>query len=84
MKVMKKINNNIALCVDDHHRELIAVGTGIGFKQCPYEIENLDTIQRTFYDVDPMYYNLLNEISVEVLEVAAELSILPVLRLNQN
>ncbi|HAH93047.1 MAG TPA: transcription antiterminator LicT [Dielma fastidiosa] len=73
MKVMKKINNNIALCIDDHHRELIAVGTGIGFKQCPYEIENLDTIQRTFYDVDPMYYNLLNEISVEVLEVAARI-----------
>ena len=73
MKVIKKINNNIALCVDDHHRELIAVGTGIGFKPCPYEIEDLDVIQRTFYDVDSMYYNLLNEISVDVLEVAARI-----------
>lgn len=73
MKVIKKINNNIALCVDDHQRELIAVGTGIGFKQCPYEIDDLQVIQRTFYDVDSMYYNLLNELSVEVLEVAARI-----------
>ncbi len=73
MKVIKKINNNIALCMDDHHRELIAVGTGIGFHACPYEIEDLNVIQRTFYDVDTMYYNLLNELSIEVLEVAAKI-----------
>lgn len=73
MKVIKKINNNIALCLDDNHRELIAIGTGIGFQPCPYEIEDLAIIQRTFYDVDTMYYNLLNEISVEVLEVAARI-----------
>ena len=73
MKVIKKINNNIALCVDDNDRELIAVGTGIGFKPCPYVIEDLNVIQRTFYDVDAMYFNLLNEIDVDVLETAVKI-----------
>lgn len=73
MKVIKKINNNIALCIDDNHRELIAIGTGIGYQSCPYEINDLDIIQRTFYDVDAMYYNLLNEISVDILEVTARI-----------
>ncbi len=31
MKVIKKINNNVALCVDNHKKELIAFGKGIGF-----------------------------------------------------
>lgn len=73
MKVIKKINNNIALCLDDNQRELIAIGTGIGFKTCPYELEDLDVIQRTFYDVDSMYYDLIREINVEVLEVSARI-----------
>ena len=35
MKVIKKINNNVALCLDGNQRELIAFGKGIGFKPIP-------------------------------------------------
>lgn len=73
MRILKKINNNIALCVDDNERSLIAIGTGIGFESCPYELKDLDIIQRTFYDVDTMYYNLISELSVEILEVSAKI-----------
>ncbi|WP_302926203.1 CAT RNA binding domain-containing protein [Holdemania filiformis] len=30
MKVIKKINNNVALCIDQGGKELIALGKGIG------------------------------------------------------
>ena len=32
IKVIKKINNNVALCLDGNQSELIAFGKGIGFK----------------------------------------------------
>jgi transcriptional antiterminator len=34
MKVIKKININVALCVDNNKKELIAFGKGIGFPIC--------------------------------------------------
>lgn len=37
MRVIKKINNNVALCLDSDNHELIAFGKGIGFPQIPYE-----------------------------------------------
>ena len=39
MKVIKNINNNVSICVDDNNREVIAFGKGIGFKKPPYELE---------------------------------------------
>ena len=32
MKVVKCINNNVAICLDDDNNELVAFGKGIGFK----------------------------------------------------
>ena len=52
MQVIKKINNNFAICVDGEGNELIAFGKGIGFPKVPYEIEDLSVINRTFYDID--------------------------------
>ncbi|WP_304470951.1 CAT RNA binding domain-containing protein, partial [uncultured Faecalibaculum sp.] len=53
MKAIRKINNNVAVCQDAGGSELIAFGKGIGFPAMPYEIENLDVIDRTFYDLNP-------------------------------
>ena len=55
MQVIKKINNNFAICVDGEGNELIAFGKGIGFPKVPYEIEDLSVINRTFYDIDQKY-----------------------------
>lgn len=38
MKVIKKINNNVALCLDGNDNELIAFGKGIGFPVAVQEI----------------------------------------------
>lgn len=73
MKVIKKINNNAAICIDSIGNELIAIGTGIGFHAVPYELENLDIIQRTYYGVNPMYLDLLNQISEDIFNVSANI-----------
>ena len=44
MKAIKKINNNVAICLDSHNRELVAFGKGIGFPKMPY------SIQESFYN----------------------------------
>jgi beta-glucoside operon transcriptional antiterminator len=71
MKVIKKINNNVAVCLDRNCRELIAFGKGIGFPAMPYEITNLSSISMTFYKMDKSYYRLLEEIPEEVFEISA-------------
>lgn len=61
MKAIRKINNNVAVCQDAGGSELIAFGKGIGFPAMPYEIENLDVIDRTFYDLNPSQVALISK-----------------------
>ena len=71
MKVIKKINNNVALCLDSNGKELIAFGSGIGFPKTPYELEDLSKITRTYYGVNSNYLELLHEIPENVFEISA-------------
>lgn len=73
MKVIKKINNNVALCMDSNDRELIAFGKGIGFPSMPYEINDLTKIDKTFYSVKQSYLLLLNEIPEKILKISSEI-----------
>ena len=73
MKAIKKINNNIAVCLDADNHQLISVGKGLGFPKMPYEITDLKKIQRTFYNVDSMYVDMASEIPSDILSIAAEI-----------
>lgn len=73
MRVVKKINNNAAICLDNHDKELVAFGKGIGFPKMPYEIEDLSVIDRTFYNISSEYYSIMNEIPTEYIEFAARM-----------
>lgn len=73
MKVIKKINNNAAICLDSADHELVAIGTGIGFPPVPYEMSDLSIIQSTYYGINPMYLDLLNQIPPKVFEVADQI-----------
>ena len=44
MKVIKKINNNVALAQDAKGREMIVFGKGIGFPAMPYELTDLSVV----------------------------------------
>lgn len=71
MRAIKKVNNNVAICVDNNNKELIAYGKGIGFPSMPYEIVDLSLISMTFYRIDSRFYSLIQEIPENVFEVAA-------------
>ena len=70
MKVIKKINNNVALCLDSKNNEVIAFGKGIGFGKPPYEIE-LSQINRTYYGIDETYITMINDIPEEIIELSS-------------
>lgn len=71
MLVVKKINNNAAICRDNNGRELIAFGRGIGFPKLPYELTDLKKIERTFYNVSEQYLTLVNDIPYEIVHFTA-------------
>ena len=71
--VTKKINNNVAVCLDGNGRELVAFGKGIGFPAMPYELTDLKKIDRTFYDIGHQYLPLLDDIPEDVLMLTARM-----------
>lgn len=73
MQVIKKVNNNAAICLDSSNRELVAFGNGIGFPKVPYELTDLSVIKHTYYDVDSRYIGLLSELPEEVIEVSSQI-----------
>lgn len=70
MRIIKKINNNVAVCLDGNNNELIAFGKGIGFKPTPYELTDLSVIERTYYGISPEYLGLLKEIPKDIFDVS--------------
>ncbi|AND78960.1 PRD domain-containing protein [Streptococcus pantholopis] len=73
MKVIKKINNNVAACVDDNGKDLIAFGRGIGFPRTPYQLNDLSKIDMTFYKLDPHFQILLDEIPEDLMLLSVEI-----------
>lgn len=67
MRIVRKINNNVAVGVDADNREVVLFGKGIGFPTLPYELTDLAKIDRTFYDVDEKYYKLFDEIDSDLI-----------------
>lgn len=73
MRAIKKINNNVAICIDNNQDELVAFGKGIGFPAMPYEITDLSQITMTFYRLNSHNFQLLKEIPSEIFEVSAQI-----------
>lgn len=73
MKIVKKINNNVAIGLDQSGQELIVFGKGIGFGKIPYELTDLKKIDKTFYNIDQRYYSLVNELPIELFDYIYQL-----------
>ncbi|MEX2805093.1 PRD domain-containing protein [Streptococcus sp. H31] len=73
MKVIKKINNNVAACVDDNGKDLIAFGRGIGFPKTPYQLNDLSKIDMTFYKLDSHFQMLLDDIPEDLMLLSVEI-----------
>ena len=72
MKVIRNINNNVAVCEDSNGNEVVAFGKGIGFRTPPYEVDIKD-IDRTFYSVDKRYIELIKDVDDRIVEVAMDI-----------
>ncbi|MCH3962264.1 MAG: PRD domain-containing protein [Solobacterium sp.] len=70
MKVIKKINNNVAVCLDSKGNKIVAFGKGIGFPSMPYDLNDLSKVEHTFYGMKPENIQVLNSISKEYMDAA--------------
>ena len=75
MKVIKNINNNVSLCLDSNQNEVIAFGKGIGFTKPPYKI-GLNKIERVYYDVEPTYVQMINDIPEQIIDISTKVIVL--------
>lgn len=73
MEIIRKINNNIALGVDQDGREMVVCGKGIGFHEMPYTLTDLSLVQRTYYDISERNIEMFGEIPEDILMVSAEI-----------
>lgn len=73
MKILKRINHNAAICLDSKGREVVALGSGVGFPDGRTEID-LKCVERTFYGLDARYMALIEELPHEVIEFSAQMA----------
>ena len=70
MKVIRCINNNVAICLDSTGKEVVAFGKGIGFKKPSYDVE-LSQIDRVYYNIDNSYISMINELPEDIIEISS-------------
>lgn len=73
MRIVKKINNNVALAVDAAGKDVVVFGKGIGFPAMPYELDDVSCVQRMFHDVDNRVFEAVAAIPDKVLLVSSDI-----------
>ena len=74
MRIVRKINNSAAVAQDSRGKELIVIGKGIGFPAVPYELTDMSRIDRTSYDIDPRYFEMISTLPQEILLASADIT----------
>ena len=73
MKIIKKINNNVAIGIDGNGNEVFVFGRGVGFERTPYELTDFSKVEQTFYNVDRRFYDLFQDLDEKVLLLVSRL-----------
>ena len=73
MKIIKKLNNNVAIGIDNNENECIIFGKGIGFPKIPYDLMDLSKIDRTYYKKKKKYLGLIDEIPEEIFSISSKI-----------
>lgn len=89
MRVLKSLNNNVALVLDEDGSEAVVFSKGIGFPKTPYDLDEQSApIQRVFRDIDSSLYAMVRSLSSEVLTASIAIADLAAtdlkVKLNQN
>jgi beta-glucoside operon transcriptional antiterminator len=70
VRAIKKLNNNVALALNDKNEEVIIVGKGVGFAKMPYELTDLAVIEKTYVIPKNMTaYKVLESIPAEIIDI---------------
>lgn len=77
MRIKKVFNNNVALVVDNTHKELIVMGKAIGFQKYPGDLIDESVVEKTFVlglpSNNEKLISLFSEIPSEDIDLAHEL-----------
>ncbi|MGI8385187.1 PRD domain-containing protein [Robertmurraya sp. P23] len=74
MNVIKKVNNNVVLAINDKKEEVFIVGKGLGFKKTPYKVSEEDIIEKIYVAPKNLkMFDLLNDIPFEDISLAEEI-----------
>lgn len=73
MIILKKINNNFALALDEAGKEVVAYGRGIGFPKTPYNLEDEGNIDRVFREINEGQLSAISSIPEDLLDITASL-----------
>lgn len=74
MKVIKKVNNNVALALNDKNEEVFIVGKGLGFQKTPYEITDENIIEKIYVSPKNIkMFDILNDIPIADICLAEDI-----------
>lgn len=75
MKVIKKVNNNVAMAVNSHDEEVFVIGKGLGFKKPPYFLaDDSKMIEKIFVKKgDVQYETLFKDIPKDIILVTEKI-----------
>ena len=73
MELIKKINNNYAVARDSSGQIVIVAGSGLGFGKFPYELTDLTKVERTYYNIDNKFINLISEIPDAIIKCSTKI-----------
>lgn len=83
MKIVRNINNNVSLCKDSKGREVVIFGKGVGFLKVNEEVP-LSKIERTFYNVNKNYLDVIASLPENVIEVSSRIIDMANIKLNTS
>lgn len=74
MNVIKKLNNNVVLALNDKEEEIILVGKGLGFTKTPYVLKDLNLIEKKYVvPANTKAFEVLDSIPNSVIEVTEKI-----------
>lgn len=72
MKIKKVISNNAVLAVDSKDHDVVVLGSGVGWRKTVEQEIDLERVERTFYDMDDRYLEMLGQLPENVLLASAD------------
>jgi beta-glucoside operon transcriptional antiterminator len=73
MRLIKKLNNNFALALDERGCRVVAAGKGLGFGRLPRNVTAADEVAEVYYGLPRQYIEFFSEIPEEIIEVCQKI-----------